>query len=281
MGDASDGAKGPTDPGDDGRPPARGELRQKPGHGGNGSNGAATAAPGLQREWATWLVSRRGEIEQHMTLRLGPAAPGAAAAETEVLRRFRSFAASALTRGEAAEPALEGLRANERRVSALLGAWCDSALEIAGERARELERALAPLLRRFRTSLRTTGTGRSARGAPRARRRVVTAAIDRVSDSFFAVEADSGRIVDANPAAGALLGVARDTLLGLDAMSFVPSGAETIWWTHLDAITEGGEPRRFSARLADAQGSAIDVDCTVTRFATRDRTLALIVARPS
>ena len=102
-----------------------------------------------------------------------------------------------------------------------------------------------------------------------------------MADSFLAVEADSGRIVDANPAAGALLGVARDALLGVDAMSFVPSGAESLWWTQFDAMTEGGEPRRFQARLADAAGVPIEVDCSVTRFSTRDRTLALVVARPA
>jgi PAS domain-containing protein len=233
-------------------------------------------------ELAAWLVSRRGEIERLMRERLGPAAPGAAAAETEVLRRFRSFAAAALSRGDAAEPALEGLRANERRVSALLEAWCDTALQVAdAERGAVLRPAFEPLLRRFRTALRTTGTGRSARGAPRARRRVVSAAIDRIADCFLALEADSARIVDANPAAGALLGVARDALLGVDAMSFVPAGSEGIWWTQLDAMSEGSEPRRFEAQLADASGSPIDVECSATRFATRDRTLALILARPA
>ena len=234
-------------------------------------------------ELAAWLVSRRGRIEQVMRERLGPAAPGAAAAETEVLRRFRSFAAAALSRGDAAEPALEGLRANERRVIALLDAWCEAALEVAGDNGHSqgLRAHLPPLLQRFRTALRVTGTGRNARGAPHTRRRAVSAAIDRVSEAFLAVEADSGRIVDANPAAGAMLGVARDALLGLDAMSFVPSGAEGDWWTQLDAVTEGCEPRRFSARLADRSGAPIDVECSVTRFATRSRTLALILARPA
>ncbi len=232
-------------------------------------------------ELATWLVSQRGEIERAMQERLGPAAPAAASAESEVLRRFRSYAAAALSRGDAAEPALEGLRANERRVTALLEAWCETAIQVAdGERSTLLGSAFEPLLRRFRTALRTTGTGRSSRGAPRAKRRAVSAAIDRVADPFLALEADSGRIVDANPAAGALLGVARDALLGVDAMSFVPRDDQGAWWTQLDAMTEGGEPRRFSARLADVSGSPIDVECSVTRFATRDRTLALVLARP-
>jgi PAS domain S-box-containing protein len=108
----------------------------------------------------------------------------------------------------------------------------------------------------------------------------VVAAIDRVCDAFLAIDADSGRLVDANPAAGALLGIARDALLGVEASAFIESAAQADWSTALEAMTEGAEPRRFPLRLRDASGATIAVDCTVTRFATRDRTLALILARP-
>ena len=235
---------------------------------------------GHDPELAAWLVSRRREIESTMASRLGPAAPGADSDETEVLRRFRSFAAAALQRGTTAEPALDGIRANERRVTALLAAWSDAATEVAADRGDTLRRALRPLLVRFRSSLRTTNAGRRARGAPRSNRRAVTAAIDRVADAFLAVDADTGRIVDANPAAGALLGVARDALLGVEAMSFAPQRSHGVWWTHLDAVTEGAEPQRFTANLRDAAGDTLPVECTITRFSTRDRILALILARP-
>jgi PAS domain S-box-containing protein len=235
---------------------------------------------GQSPELAAWLISRRSEIEQVMAVRLGPAAPSPAAAESEVLRRFRSFAAAALKRGTVAEPALDGIKANERRVTALLTAWCEAAADVAGHGSEPLREALQPLVVRFRSSLRTTGGSRRSRGAPRAARRAVTAAIDRVADSFLAVDADSGRIVDANPAAGALLGVARDALLDVEATSFVPTSAQGVWWTHFDAMTEGGEARRFSANLRDVSGSTIPVECTITRFSTRDRTLALMLARP-
>jgi PAS domain S-box-containing protein len=108
----------------------------------------------------------------------------------------------------------------------------------------------------------------------------VIAAIDRVADIFLALEADSGRIVDANPAAGSLLGVARDALLGIDAMSFVPEEQRGAWWSELDAMSEGTEPRRFASSLQDATGGRITVECSLTCFATRDRTLALVLARP-
>jgi len=232
-------------------------------------------------EIASWLIARRLQIEQVMDSRLGPAAPAPGATESEVLRRFRSYAASSLRRGESGEPALDGLRVNERRVSALLAAWCEAAAEVAGPHAGSVREALHPTLLSFRNALRTTNSGRRKSGAPRAGRRVVTAAIDRVCDVFLAVDADSGRIVDANPAAGALLGVARDALIDVEVASFIPDEARNGWWTEFDAVTEGADPRRFSASLADKDGTPIPVDCSVTRFATRNRTLALVVARPA
>jgi PAS domain S-box-containing protein len=229
---------------------------------------------------AAWLVARRARIEQTVNARLGAAAPRAGAEETEVLRRFRSFASSALLRGEDAQPALDGIRCNERRVHALLAAWVEAASEVAEPDGKMVREALKPLLTRFQSNLKTTTVSRGKRGAPRARRRAVMAAIDRVADAFLAVDAENARVVDANPAAGALLGVARDALLGLDAMGFVPSPVRDSWWIELDAMTEDSEPRRFRGELQDAQGTPIAVECSVTRFSTRERTLALIVARP-
>jgi PAS domain S-box-containing protein len=229
---------------------------------------------------ASFLIVQRARIEARMAERLGPAAPHPGAPESELLRRFRSFAAAALRLGEAAEPALEGLRVHERRAEALLDAWTSAAAELAPADAGALRSALDPLLKHFRGAMRQTGGGRRARGAARTRRRAVMAAIDRVADSFLAVDADTGQIVDANPAAGSLLGLARDALLGVDAMSFVPEERRATWWTEFDAMSEGAEPRRFASQLCDASGREIPVDCSMTRFATRSRTLALVIARP-
>ncbi|MEN8160083.1 MAG: PAS domain-containing protein, partial [Myxococcota bacterium] len=139
---------------------------------------------------------------------------------------------------------------------------------------------LVPLRDRFLQALRETAGARRASGAPRAaKRRAVAAAIDRVCDVFLAIDADTGAIADANPAAGALLGTTRDRLLGSDAMEYVPTEARDVWWAHLDAMSEGSEPRRFRGALRTSDGHALPVDATITRFATRSRTLALIIAR--
>jgi PAS domain S-box-containing protein len=105
------------------------------------------------------------------------------------------------------------------------------------------------------------------------------AAIDRIADAFLAVDALSGRIVDANPAAGALLGRARDGLLETHLAACVPPEERERWQSELDAVSEGSEPRRFEARLCDGRGIALPVEARVTRYVARDRVLALILAR--
>jgi PAS domain-containing protein len=216
-----------------------------------------------------------------MAGRLGPAAPLAAAPESEALRRFRSFASASLIRGKAPPPPLDGLRINERRVMALLEAWLESALRISQPDQREQTRAaLQPLMDHFRLAIRSSNTGRRSRGAPRAKRRAVVAAIDRVADAFLAVDADTGKIEDANPAAGALLGIDRDALLGVDAMAFVPKSDHSAWWSRLDAIAEGSETQHFDGSLLDTGGAPVGFAASATRFSTRGRTLALILMRP-
>ena len=232
-------------------------------------------------EIAAWLIAKRLTITQVMEEQLGTAAPAPGSAEVEALRRFRSYAAVSLRRRQTRQPALDGLRVNERRALALVDAWSDAAARVAGPHAREITQALQPIVASYRNAVRTLNRGQRSGAAPRAGRRAVSAAIDRISDAFLAIDADSGRIVDANPAAAALLGVARDALIDVEANQFIPVDSQSGWWTQFDAVTEGSDPRRFCARLADKAGAPIAVDCTLTTLATRSRTLALVVARPT
>jgi PAS domain-containing protein len=171
------------------------------------------------------------------------------------------------------------VRSNERRVMALLQAWVEAAEHLAGDRGAEVRSALSPLVDLFRSALRKTQSSRRAKGAPRSNRRAVTAAIDRVADAFFAIDTDTAEILDANPAAGALLAVKRDALLGLEVMRFVDEVDRPVWWTELDSVAEGSEPRAFVGGMRDATGGRVHVHASVTRFQTRGRTLALVVAR--
>jgi PAS domain-containing protein len=180
---------------------------------------------------------------------------------------------------EAGAPALDGLRPNERRVTALLHAWRDAACEVAGESAEMVRDALGPLIQQFRTALRSGASGRQTSGKPRASRRAVIAAIDRIGDAFLAIDVSTGRIVDANPAAGALLGVERDALLEIDAISFVPKSAHACWEAALEGVAESENEQEFESLLKDIHGETIAVENRITGFSTRRRTLALVLTR--
>jgi PAS domain S-box-containing protein len=228
---------------------------------------------------SAWLVSRRREIDDRLAGRRGGSP---AAAEAEALRRFRSYAISSLLRGGSALPALDGLRAPARRVVPLVEAWIDSAVEQAGLDGEAVRAVLEPLGSSFAGALKVSSSSRKASGTPQASsRRAVSAAIDRLADAFLAIDTDTLRIVDANPAAGSLLGLPRDRLLELEALAFVPEDARPAWTTHIDAMAETVEPRRFFEPLQDASGAMFRVEVRVTRFATRRRTLALVLARPA
>ena len=215
-----------------------------------------------------------------MNSKLGPAAPAASSPETEALRRFRTFSATALMRDAAPPPNLDGLRVNQRRTLALLDAWVETATLLASENGTIVHGALKPLAEQFALSLRTTQGGRKKAGKPRLARRAVSAAIDRIADAFLAIDTDSGAIEDANPAAGALLGVQRDALLGVPAQSFLAPGAQTELWARPDALSEGTESAPFPTTLVDKGGAPLEVEVSASAFTTRSRTLALLVARP-
>ena len=208
--------------------------------------------------------------------------PEPASPEAESLRRLRSFAAAALLYGAEASPALDGLRVTPARADRLARAFVDAASRVAGPDGDAVRSALEPIAERFVLAIRGTAPARRASGAPRrSRRRAVSAAIDRVADVFLAIDVETGRIADANPAAGALLGVARDELVGGSALELVPEPARDAWWTQLEALSEGDEGGRFETRLLDRSGRTVGVEARVTRFATRTKTLALVLARPS
>ncbi len=238
------------------------------------------APPLRDRDLAAWILSHRRQIEQELHAQGGVALPGAGEPEAEALRRFRSLVASALLRGEARPPSLDGLRVDEDRSTRVVQAWCDAATRLAGARGEALSARLGPLAADFCTALRGTQPARRIGGVARTGRRAVRAAIDRVSDVFLAVDAHSDRIVDANPAAGALLGLSRDDLLACRVASFLDDEARRAWQDRLDAVSEGGEPARFRWTVRTRDGACLDLDARVTRYVTRQRSLALVMARP-
>jgi PAS domain S-box-containing protein len=230
-------------------------------------------------EWASFLVTRRGAIERALAADLGDALPPAGAAETEALRRFRSFAGARRRRADAGAPALDGLAVDALATARLVEAWCRAAAGVAGERGGELRALLEPLVARYRSALVGAELAHEARRAPRTARRAVAGAIDRIADAFLAIDAGAGTVADANPAAATLLRVAREDLLGRTAADFVAPASLDTWSEAIEALVESAAPHRFDAALVDAHGRSVAVDVRATRHATRGKVLALVVAR--
>ena len=233
-------------------------------------------------EWAGWIVTRRAAIERALALQLGDGQPAADSPESEALRRFRSWAAASLRRGAASgAPALDGLRIDPARVETLLDRWCAAAVAVAGPAGSELRAQLTPLAAQFQVALTGGRLARQAQKAPRTPRRAVPGAIDRIADAFLAIDLDDGRIVDANPAAAALLRTPRESLIGVAALPFVQPPDRAAWTDELAELVESDEPRRFRAVLVDALARPVAVEAHATRhLAGRgERVLALVVAR--
>ena len=226
----------------------------------------------MQADLARWLVTQRGAIE-HAADGLDPASP-----EAEALRRFRSFALLALSRGSAT-PSLEGLRAPLRRTARAVDAWIGSAVALAPLDLKA-QAALAPLRAQFVAALGASQAARRAAGlATPSARRAVPSAIDRIADVFLAADAESGAIVDTNPAACALLGLARPELLARELSSLAALGSHASVRELLDTVAEGREPPRLSLALLDASGATLRLEVRVTRYSAGGRVVALLLGR--
>lgn len=233
-------------------------------------------------EWAGWIVTRRAAIDQALSMQLGDGRPAADSPESETLRRFRSWVAASLRRGAAnGAPALDGLRVDPAHIETLLDRWCDAAVAVAGAAGSELRAQLSPLAAQFQVALTGGRLARQAQRAPRTPRRAVSGAIDRIADAFLAIDLDDGRIVDANPAAAALLRTPREALVGVPALPFVQRTDRSAWTDELAELVESDAPRRFRAVLVDALARPVSVEAHATRHVAGrgERILALVVAR--
>ena len=232
------------------------------------------------RELAGWLISQRRPLEECVKKDWSGPWLTSRSAEYEALRRFRSYLGAALLRGEAPQPALDDLRVDEARTDAVLRAWCDAILEQSTLDPTSLKPTLEYLLLRFQSGLRARTPARKKSGAPRTKRRAVIAAIDRIADAFFAIDLRERTIIDLNPAAGALCGTPRDALLQTPAEQIVAPHALVEWWEELDCLDEIDEARRFHTQLRNCAGVVLPVEVIATRFARREGSIALVVARP-
>ena len=226
---------------------------------------------------AHWLAEQRIAIEREAARAVG--ALDHATPEAEALRRFRSFALLALARG-GASPSLEGLRVSLRRSARAIDAWIAAAAVLAGPDEQKVRERLEALRAQFLAALGGSAGVRAASGmAVPSARRAVPSAIDRIADVFLAAEAETGTIVDANPAACALLGLSRPELLARTLDSLCAPADRAAALQLLDAFAEGSEPQCTRLCLRDASGALVPLEIRASRFVTRGRALALLLGR--
>jgi PAS domain S-box-containing protein len=239
------------------------------------------------REAAFFLDRYRATIEAEVDRRLERQEPPPAA-RLEIVRRFRSYCRLASIYPDAARPSLDGLAGNdatalERAVTTAVDVACECGPPLA------VADALRSLETRFRTGLRRVLQPepieeRDATG-PKGRRRLpnagkrVRSAIDRIGDAYLALNLDTGRIFDVNPAAENLFGASADALLERAISEFVHPDDRRVFddlEARLDAGEEAG-PLGFA--FARPGGERVAVELTAAVHTISGKRLAILVAR--
>jgi PAS domain S-box-containing protein len=227
----------------------------------------------------------RDAMEDEVNRRLGRAEPGPGA-RAEILRRFRSFCRLSSLDPASARPSLEGLQGN---ASLALEEVVRHGAEFAAARAPlpQIAAQISALDRRFRAGIRRVLQPEDAQPQPRRRDRRrtpnagrrVRGAIDRISDSYFALNLETGKLFDANPAAEALLGRDAESLLACDFWELIaPVHRQRA--RDLEARLDAGEDSPPVVLLfARSNGDVVPLELSVANHTIAGRRLAIFVAR--
>jgi PAS domain S-box-containing protein len=79
----------------------------------------------------------------------------------------------------------------------------------------------------------------------------------------YLVTSIEGTIRQANPAAGALLGIAEKFLVGRSLALFIPDGARRAFRTRLHELYAAEQPQRLRLRVQPSEGAPFDANLTV------------------
>jgi PAS domain S-box-containing protein len=227
----------------------------------------------------------RSAIESEVNRRLGRAEP-APEVRAEVIRRFRTFCRLASLSLETARVSLDGLGGN----SALsLEETVRAAVEVANGfgPTPDVAGALGDMEARFRAGVRRilapeeTEQKRERnrkRPTPNAGRRV-RGAIDRISDTYVAVNLDTNTIFDVNPAAEALFASDSARLVGSALSSFIAPGDQLAWRELESRLDAGEESGPLELTIARPNGDFVPVEVTIASHTISGRRLAIFLVR--
>jgi PAS domain S-box-containing protein len=236
------------------------------------------------RETVRFLDRFRATIEDEVDRRLGRGEPSPEA-RLEIVRRFRSFVRLASIDLDSARPSLDGLGGNS---PAGLEKAIEIAVDVAGlcEPPAAVMESLRGLEARFRTGIRRImRPSEPERKQRRGRRRAlhggkrVRAAIDRIGDAYLALDLESGRLADLNPAAEVLLGAPAVTVIERPFVDLIEPEARPAFGeleARLDADEDTGP---VALALQRHEGKAVPVEVSVANHTISGRRLAIFIAR--
>ena len=230
-----------------------------------------------------FLERHRAAIQAEVDRRLGRAEPPPAA-RAEIVRRFRSYCRLASLDLSSAQPSLDGLGGTspeglENAVTAAVE------VALACGPPPEVGQALTLLQTRFRAGIRhlmrppeRPVRKRGRRKLPNAGKRV-RAAIDRINDAYVALNLDTGKIYDLNPAA--------ETLFAADATRLLDRNLEELIqpellasYQNLQARLDAGEdPGKTEMVFTRTNGEYVPVELTISNHMIAGRRIAIFVAR--
>ena len=231
------------------------------------------------------LERYRSAIEVEVNRRLARAEP-APEVRAEVIRRFRTFVRLASLSADTARVSLDGLGGN----SALaLENTISSAVEIANSfgATPEVSGALVDMEARFRSGVRRIlapeereekHERNKKRPTPNAGRRV-RGAIDRISDTYVALNLDSSTIFDVNPAAEALFASDAARLIGSSLSRYIAPPDQASWRELESRLDAGEDSGPVELTIARPNGDFVPVEVTIASHSISGKRLAIFIAR--
>ncbi len=226
----------------------------------------------------------RNAIDAEVNRRMGRAEPPPEV-RGEVVRRFRTFCRLASISLDTARPSLDGLHGN---ASIALEESVRQAVQIARECGPEPEvaDALDHMRDMFCSGVRHILQPREERRPRQNRRRKtpnagkrVRGAIDRIRDTYIALNLDTGTIHDVNPAAEALLGCDAEKILGSSFADLV-APAHRQQARDLEARLDAGEDTAPTDLVfMRPNGDFVGVQVSIAGHTIGGKRLAILIAR--
>jgi PAS domain S-box-containing protein len=101
---------------------------------------------------------------------------------------------------------------------------------------------------------------------------------EAASDGLIVHDVETGRVVEANPAAGAMHGYAREEFIGLHATAFIHPDSQSLFGEYVQAVQSGGVSQSLAVHVR-RDGSPFYVEWSGTAFTYQDRRCLLSVIR--